>query len=132
MNHGGVPYSELTQRYFKQAPNAGILNGLGVGSAAAGSRDTGTKLRFYIQVVDDHVMAARFLAFGCPHVIAVAAWLTENCAGKRAHAALPEDVHALQRRFEVPAEKLGRLLVVEDAWIAAIRAAVTKSKEVMS
>jgi NifU-like protein involved in Fe-S cluster formation len=132
MNDDRVPYSDLTQRYFQQAPNAGTLHGSGVGSATAGSREAGTKVRFYLQVVDDHITAARFLAFGCPHVIAIAAWLTEQCSGKRAHAALPEDVHSLRRRFEAPVEKLGRILVVEDAWIAAIRAAVTKSKEVMS
>ena len=38
------------------------------------------------------------------------------------------DELALQRRFEVPVEKLGRILTVEDAWIGAIRAAVTKSR----
>ena len=124
----GVPYSELTQRYFQQAPNAGTLHGLGVGSATAGSRDSGTQVRFDIQVVDDHITVARFQAFGCPHVIAIAAWLTEQSSGKRAHAALPEDLQTLRRRFDVPVEKLGRLLVVEDAWVAAIRAGVTKSK----
>jgi len=132
MNDDRVPYSELTQRYFQQAPNAGTLNGRGVGTATAGSREGGTKVRFSVQVVDDHITAARFLAFGCPHVIAIASWLTEQCSGKRAHAALPEDVQSLRRRFDVPVEKLGRILVVEDAWIAAIRAAVTKSKEVLS
>jgi NifU-like protein involved in Fe-S cluster formation len=131
LNHIRVPYSELTQRYFQQAPNAGTLQGLGVGSATAGSRHSGTEVRFDVQVVDDHITVARFQAFGCPHVIAIASWLTEQSAGRRARAALPENVQALGRRFEVPVEKLGRILVVEDAWIAAIRAAVTKSKEAL-
>ena len=126
-----MPYSELTQRYFDLAPNAGALHGRGVGSGTAGSREAGTEVRFDVQVVDDHITVARFLAFGCPHVIAIASWLTEQSPGTRARAALPENVQALRRRFDVPVEKLGRILVVEDAWIAAIRAAVTKSKEAM-
>jgi hypothetical protein len=37
--------------------------------------------------------------------------------------ALPESVQAVRARFEAPVEKLGRLLIVEDAWTAAMRAA---------
>jgi hypothetical protein len=50
--------------------------------------------------------------------------VAEQAPGRAVAAAhLPESVQALQARFEVPVEKLGRLLVVEDAWIAALRAA---------
>jgi hypothetical protein len=98
-----------------------------VGSAEAGSPDQGTWVRFYIQIQRDFVTAARFAAFGCPHVIAVASWLTENAVGRPGIGGLPEPVQARQARFEMPMHKLGRLLVVEDAWNAAIRAAITKS-----
>jgi hypothetical protein len=37
--------------------------------------------------------------------------------------ALPESVQSLRARFDAPVEKLGRLLIVEDAWISAMRAA---------
>jgi NifU-like protein involved in Fe-S cluster formation len=69
------------------------------------------------------IAAARFLAFACPHTIAVAAWVAERAVGEVCAAGLPESVHAISRRFEVPAEKLGRLLIVEDAWAAAVAAA---------
>jgi NifU-like protein involved in Fe-S cluster formation len=71
------------------------------------------------------IVAMRFLAFGCPHVIAVAAWLAEHAVGRRVEPALPESVQALRARFEAPVEKLGRLLIVEDAWVAAMRAAAS-------
>jgi len=131
LNHGRVPYSELTLRYFRDAPNAGVLHGPNIGFGTAGTRGCGTEVRFHVQVVDDRIPVARFQAYGCPHVIAVAAWLSEHSTGKPANAALPESIQALQARFSLPAEKLGRLLIVEDAWIAAIRAAVTKSKPVL-
>jgi len=129
MTAGHVPrgYNALTWRHFERPLNVGVLRGLGVGSGEAGSPAQGTWVRFCIQIQRGHVTAARFAAFGCPHVIAVASWLTENGVGRPSLAGLPEPVQALQRRFEVPVEKLGRLLVVEDAWIATIRAAVTKS-----
>jgi hypothetical protein len=36
---------------------------------------------------------------------------------------LPQSAHSLRERLDAPVEKLGRLFVVEDAWIAALRAA---------
>ena len=131
MNQAPPPYNDLTQRYFEAAPRTGTLQGLGVGSASAGAVSMGTWVQFHVQILQEHVTAARFLAFGCPHVIAIAAWLVDTCTGRRAQDCLPENVAALQRRFGVPVEKLGRLLVIEDAWIAAIRAAVTKSQGVL-
>jgi hypothetical protein len=43
--------------------------------------------------------------------------------GRELIARLPESLPSLRARFEVPVEKLGRLLTVEDAWICALRAA---------
>jgi hypothetical protein len=39
--------------------------------------------------------------------------------------AMPESVQTLRARFEAPVEKLGRLLIVEDAWLCAMRAAMS-------
>jgi hypothetical protein len=63
--------------------------------------------------------AARFLAFACPHTIAVSAWLAEQSVGMALTGALPENVQSLRDRFAVPLEKMGRLLIIEDAWLAA-------------
>jgi hypothetical protein len=38
--------------------------------------------------------------------------------------ALPESVQDLRQRFAVPVEKMGRLLIIEDAWLAAGAAAI--------
>jgi len=124
----GETYNELTRRHFDHPVNAGELQGLGVGRAEAGAIEEGTWVRFDVQVLHGRLTAARFSAFGCPHVIAVASWLCETCVGRPDVAALPEPVPALRQRFCMPVEKLGRLLLIEDAWNAAIRAAITKSR----
>ena len=74
-----------------------------------------------LQVDAGIVQAARFLAFGCPHTIAVAAWIAEHAPGGELLAALPESVAQLSERFAVPVEKRGRLLIIEDAWLACVR-----------
>ena len=115
-------YSELTRRYFESAPNAGELQGPGVFRGAAGDRAQGAWVQFDLKLGQGAVQAARFLALACPHTIAVAAWLTETAINKPLRPALPESVQALRARFEVPVEKMGRLLMIEDAWLAAAKA----------
>ena len=117
-------YSDLTRHHFESATNAGVLSGPGTRRGAAGSRAHGTWVRFDVQVdANDRpetLQAVRFLAYACPHVIAVADWIATRAVGLKTECLLPESVLSLQRRFEVPTEKLGRLLIVEDAWIAAV------------
>jgi NifU-like protein involved in Fe-S cluster formation len=117
-------YNEATLRYFETAPGAGVLIGPATFRGAAGSCAHGTWVQFDLQMSSGIIQAARFLAFGCPHTIAVAAWVAEQAAGQELRAALPETVQQLSDRFAVPVEKRGRLLIVEDAWIAATRGAL--------
>jgi NifU-like protein involved in Fe-S cluster formation len=117
-------YSDLTWRHFENPACAGVLAGAAVRRGAAGSRTQGTWVQFDVRIGscdrESTVDAVRFLAYACPHVIAVADWLAQRAVGRPAEPILPESVHALRERFEVPIEKLGRLLLVEDAWIAAL------------
>jgi NifU-like protein involved in Fe-S cluster formation len=121
-----VKYNELTRRHFEQAAACGVLSGSGTFRGTAGSRAQGTWVQFDVQAPGEArvIAAASFLAFGCPHVIAVAAWLAEQAVGRCVEPALPESVQLLRARFGAPVEKLGRLLIVEDAWISAMRAAM--------
>jgi NifU-like N terminal domain len=116
----GMFYSESTRRRFESAANAGTLTGPGVLRGAAGSRAQGTWVQFHLRVAGGRIEAARFLAFACPHTIAVADWIAVQAAGVAPGLELPESIQSLQTRFEVPTEKLGRLLIVEDAWRAAL------------
>jgi NifU-like protein involved in Fe-S cluster formation len=120
-------YSELTLRYFESAAGTGVLTGPDVYRGAAGSRAQGTWVQFDIRVGSGEIRAARFLAFACPHTIAVSAWLAEHAAGPVSSRALPQSVQELSERFSVPAEKRGRLLVIEDAWVAALSAALQRA-----
>jgi NifU-like protein involved in Fe-S cluster formation len=118
-----VTYNELTRRCFEHPVCAGSATGVEWARGEAGSRERGTWVQFALQMTTagGAIGAVRFLAFGCPHVIAVCQWVAENAVGLAADPRLPESAQALSRRFEVPIEKLGRLLIVEDAWAAAVR-----------
>ena len=111
--------STRARRYFLELPGAGVLPPApGVQSGEAGSQDSGTQVRFQVATAAGVVTAARFQAYGCPHTLAVCAWLTEQLPGQRVAAiGAPAD---WAREMSVPLEKLGRLLVVEDALNATL------------
>ena len=117
-------YNDLTRRHFEFPKAVGVLSGPGVFRGAAGNRDHGTWVQFDLRVGPKALLAARFLAFACPHTIAVSDWLVEQAIGKPLRAALPASVRDLRDRFAVPVEKMGRLLIVEDAWLAAAAPAI--------
>jgi hypothetical protein len=119
-------YSELTLRYFETAAHAGVLVGPDVHRGSAGSRAEGVWVQFDLRVNTGVIEEVRFLAFACPHAIAVSAWVAEHGAGPLLRA-LPEGVQGLSDRFAVPVEKRGRLLTIEDAWLAAVDGALQRS-----
>jgi NifU-like protein involved in Fe-S cluster formation len=112
-------YNELTRRYFESPGNVGELSGAGVFRGTAGNREQGTWVQFDLRAESGTVRAVRFLAFACPHTIAVSAWVAEQSVGRAVTSVLPESVQDLRDRFAVPVEKMGRLLIIEDAWLAA-------------
>jgi cysteine desulfurase len=72
-------------------------------------------VRFRLHVADGIVKRALFKAYGCPHTVAVTAWVTERLRGRGRADLAPGTPAEWADALAVPVEKLGRLLVVEDA-----------------
>jgi cysteine desulfurase len=75
-------------------------------------------VRFHLTVEGGIVKAARFKAYGCPHTLAVMEWLTRQLPGRTRAEGAPGNPTSWAEALAVPVEKLGRLLVVEDALLA--------------
>jgi cysteine desulfurase len=90
-------------------------------SGEAGAPGQDTWIRFHLLIDDEIVKDARFQAYGCPHTLAVAQWLVGELPGRRRGALLPGAPTEWAKTLSVPVEKLGRLLVVEDAIQACLR-----------
>jgi cysteine desulfurase len=101
-------------RFPEGTPPAGIRHG------RAGRRAEGTEVFFELEIDGGFVKSARFSAYGCPHTVAIAAWLCEVLEGARIDAGIPGSPAEWAASLEVPTEKLGRLLIVEDALRAAL------------
>jgi cysteine desulfurase len=84
-------------------------------SGEAGGPDEGIWVRFDLKVAGDFVKEARFRALGCPHTMDTTAWLCGQLPGRSRAGLLPGVPEEWAQARTVPVEKLGRLLVVEDA-----------------
>jgi NifU-like protein involved in Fe-S cluster formation len=80
----------------------------------SGSVALGTWVRLKVEIQGARVMNTRFRVYGCPHTVAATAWVARQIRGRPTKELLPEGIARLCEPLEVPAEKLGRLLVIED------------------
>lgn len=115
-------YSDAVKQYFEHPGNAGKL-GSGPGSVAtgvAGEKRTGVRVQFDIRVDGDCIVDARFRAYGCPHTIAAASWLARSISGKKISTLQRIDPIKVADELELPREKLGCVLVAEDALNACV------------
>ena len=125
-------YSATVEQRFRHPQAAGALplDDTDVVDGEAGSVEKGAWVRFYLRIGDGRVTDARFKAYGCPHTLAAADWVAEHAVGESPERAFPEGAQHLLRLLEAPTEKLGRLLIVEDALREASRRALSKVRTV--
>jgi NifU-like protein involved in Fe-S cluster formation len=117
-----MEYSAEVRRRFEAADGG---HGLQAGQLAAGAEDRalGVWARFEIGIRGEYVERVRFHVFGCPHTIAAASLLAEWLEGQPLPALQADWSRQLAARLEVPEEKMGRLLVLEDALRACAHSA---------
>jgi hypothetical protein len=120
------PLSPVARRYFEELPGLGTLSpGPDIAQGAAGGPASEAWVRFHLRVADESgrsiVKAALFQAYGCPHTLAVTAWVTGQLPGRSMDHLVPGTPSAWLEALSVPTEKLGRLLIVEDALRAAFQ-----------
>jgi cysteine desulfurase len=115
--------SPLVRELFSHLRGAGPLaDSAGtVLRGEAGQESGEVWVRLHLLVRDDTVIEARFQALGCPHTLATASWLAMQLAGRKRAQAEPGTPQEWARTLEVPVEKLGRLLLIEDALHAALQ-----------
>ena len=115
-NHGDPRYSPEVLRRFKERSGVGQLpRGTDVIHGAAGDREQGAEVELDARVIDGHIAEARFLAFGCPHLMAAASWLTEAMVGFDRQQLGAWDWQEAAQVLGIPPAKYARLLTLQDA-----------------
>jgi NifU-like protein involved in Fe-S cluster formation len=89
-------------------------------SGEAAALDRGAWVRFTALIEGERFVDCRFRAYGCPHTLAAASLVAGRLCGAPLAAASSIDALGIAQELDAPAEKRGRLLIVEDALRALI------------
>jgi NifU-like protein involved in Fe-S cluster formation len=117
------PLAPQIRALFTALDHAGELQateGAHIARGEAGREELGTRVRFALCIAGGRVQAVRYRAYGCPYTLATCEWLARTLEGRPPEAPGIGNPLDWAQRLEVPAAKLGRLLVVEDALQAAL------------
>ena len=115
-----MEYSFEVQRRFHSPEGAGEY-AEGTPEMAAGQAEDRTLnvwVRVQARLAGNLIRSVRFQVFGCPHIVAAADLIAEVLPGQERDALRELDMHELRMTLDAPLEKLGKLLVLEDALLA--------------
>ena len=112
-----MDYDSPVRQRFLSVHRAGPLNDgtPGLVSGEAEDRTLNVWVRFQLQVLSGAIHAVRYNVYGCPHTIAAAEWTAEWLEGRPARALGELSMRPRLEALGVPVEKLGKLLLMEDA-----------------
>ena len=128
-----MDYSSEVQQRFLSPEGAGEYpeGTLGVATGQAEDRTLNVWVRVQVHFSGTAICSVRFQVFGCPHIVAAAGWVAEILPGQTRDALRELDMHELRKTLDAPLEKLGKLLVLEDAlhacWQASKDPATTQN-----
>lgn len=119
-----MEYSSEVRRRLHSPSWSGLLQEARgeLASAAAEDRSLNVWARFQVELIGLTISSVRFEAYGCPHFVAAADWMAERLEGRPVEALGEPVAQAARTALGVPTEKLGKLLVLEDALAACLRA----------
>lgn len=113
---GGTDYAPLVVEHFDRPRNVGrFAAAADVIFGTAGRREQGVEFFVSARLVADRIVAVRFEVYGCPHCIAAASWVSERLKGASLLELQAWSWREAATALQIPAEKRGRLLILEDA-----------------
>lgn len=109
-------YGAEVQRRMRELPGAApLVDGEPAANGGAGEVEQGARVEFEFQVGAGRVIRGRFRAFGCPHLVAAASWVTDRLRGATRDELAAWDWREAAEALQVPPAKFGRLLTLQDA-----------------
>lgn len=109
-------YSERVAQLYFDAGHAGELDGDAVFAGRAEEGGAGARILLTARIRDRRVVALNYRVFGCPHLVAAAEMQCRDYEGGPASALRDFPLDALREQLSIPVEKIGRLLLLEDAF----------------
>lgn len=106
------PYGDRVRELFAHPDHAGDLENP---SARAQVIEQDVRVALAADIDGDSIVRLRFRAWGCPHLLAAAEAFCRAFEGRPVAALAEFGAAEIMQTLPVPREKLGRILVLEDA-----------------
>ena len=112
-----VSYNEIVRRHFADPRHAGELRGEFERTLIAdvSDSDKGAHVVMAAGVCDDIIAGMAFRVWGCPHLIAALELACNLLVSEPAASLENYELADITQELSVPAEKTGRILLLEDA-----------------
>jgi hypothetical protein len=110
-NNATQHYSAQVELYFRR-PVRSMGHDI---RGEAGSVRQGARICFAADVRGNCLQNVGFRALACPHIIAGCNRIAERLEGAEVNTLLAVAVEDLQAEFDIPVEKAGKLLIIQDA-----------------
>jgi NifU-like protein involved in Fe-S cluster formation len=123
------PYNGAVRRHFANPLHAGDLQAgyAGTVTAEASASDSGFRLVLSAELDGSVLRRLRYRVFGCPHLIAATEISCSLFEGRTAEALQKFSVAQLKELLDLPVDKTGRLLILEDA-VRALAEAISTAR----
>lgn len=114
------PYNELVRACFANPEHAGDLQHryASVCTAEVAESENGARLLLIVGVQGQIIAEMRFRAWACPHLIAAAESVCVDKENGPVSTLREFDQNELMLRLSVPGEKIGKILLLEDALLS--------------
>jgi NifU-like protein involved in Fe-S cluster formation len=111
-----MDYSAEVRQRFASPQRVGELRPApDVISAVAGSVEQGAKYWLYARIRAERIEDLKYRVYGCPHTIAAASLAADQIRGVSLQELEEWNWRDIASKLDVPAQKRGKLLVLEDA-----------------
>ena len=111
-----MDYSAEVRQRFASPHSVGELQpGPDVISAIAGTVEQGAKYWLYARVRAERIEGLKYRVYGCPHTIAAASLTADQLRGVTLEQIEDWNWRKIASKLDVPAQKRGKLLLLEDA-----------------
>jgi NifU-like protein involved in Fe-S cluster formation len=119
-----MEYSPEVKRRLRSPERVGIVRQPAslVVTGEAEDRSLNVWVRYQVGLRGGEIDSVRFAAYGCPHFVAAADWHAAQLEGRPSAALAEPDTRGAREALGVPTEKLGKLLVIENALAACATA----------
>lgn len=115
-------YSPLVQAYFDNPERSGTLQAppeervVGL----AGSPEQGAAIEFQLRIIDGRVCDVSYRVYGCPHTIAIAAWVADKAMGLAVAELGGITPKEAAKALDLPVARMRSALLAEDALASCI------------